>query len=148
VESLAPFVAVFGFFAAILAKATGRTKGEAGDSELNLPAYARRVADRGSVSSVRELASSPWYHHFFQQTDASKYTQIVERRVLETIEVFLHEHNVDLADHTVFQSTILGDVITHHGNGHISSRNSGVQTQGDRSSIKGVHHKAAKAEKP
>jgi hypothetical protein len=147
-DALAPVVAVLGFIGSALSKSKGDGGAETGDRELNLPAYARRVADRGSVSSVREMASSARYHHFFQQTDASKYIQIVERRVLECIEVFLREHNVDLADHTVFQSTILGDVITHHGSGHISSRNSGVQTQGDRSSIKVQKTERAKSEKP
>lgn len=105
------------------------------DGELNLAAYTLPVVGRGAVSSLRELAASPGYHHFFQQRDAGKYMKIVERCLLEAVEAFLRDHNIDLADHAVFQNTILGDVITHHGSGHISSRNSGTQTQGDSSPL-------------
>jgi len=103
--------------------------------ELNLSAYALPVFGRGAAVSIRELAASPVYHHFFQKSDADKYMKIVERCLLEAVETFLRDHNVDLADHAVFQNTILGDVIAHHGTGHISSRNSGTQTQGDGSPI-------------
>ena len=104
-------------------------------SELNLSAYTLPIAGRGAVSSLRELAASPQYHHFFQKRDAGKYMKVVERCLLQAIEDFLRDHNVDLADHTVFQNTVLGDVIAHHGTGHISSRNSGTQAQGDASPI-------------
>ncbi|NUR29625.1 MAG: hypothetical protein HOV83_27885, partial [Catenulispora sp.] len=103
--------------------------------DLNLSAYTLPVLGHGQEFSLRELAASPVYHSFFQKRDAEKYMKVVERCLLEAIEAFLRDHNVDLADHAVFQNTILGDVIAHHGTGHISSRNSGTQTQGDSSPV-------------
>jgi hypothetical protein len=134
-EAFAPVAALLQAVARGLERRKSGGAGEAAYSELNLSAYTVPVAGRGAVVSLRELAASPVYHHFFQKRDAGKYTKIVERCLLEAVESFLRDHNVDLADHAVFQNTILGDVIAHHGSGHISSRNSGTQTQGDQSPV-------------
>ncbi|MGH6657930.1 MAG: hypothetical protein ACRDVE_22300 [Actinocrinis sp.] len=75
-------------------------------SEFQFGRYARSVVDRGARASVRELAASG-YHHFFQESDADKYTRIVERRLLRIIEDFLVEHDVDLADHRALQTNVL-----------------------------------------
>ncbi|GGN15482.1 hypothetical protein [Streptomyces fuscichromogenes] len=76
-------------------------------SEFRLGRYVNRWRNCGALASVRELATSETYHHFFQQSDAVKYMQIVERRLLENIRAFLDEHDVDLVEHDRAQNNIL-----------------------------------------
>ncbi|MEV5953830.1 hypothetical protein AB0M11_08665 [Streptomyces sp. NPDC051987] len=76
-------------------------------SEFRLGRYVNRWLNCGALASVRELATSETYHHFFQQSDAVKYMQIVERRLLQSIRAFLDEHDVDLVEHDRAQTNIL-----------------------------------------
>jgi hypothetical protein len=76
-------------------------------SELRLARYAMGTVNTGAVTSIREMASDEDYHHFFQQADRIKYTQVVERTLLQIIRNFLKEHNVDLGDHDFVQNNIL-----------------------------------------
>ncbi|MEU6852784.1 hypothetical protein ABZ901_23010 [Actinacidiphila alni] len=76
-------------------------------SEFRLGRYVTKSVNCGALMSVREMATNDHYHHFFQKSDALKYKQIVERRLLEIIRTFLSEHNVDLADHDRAQNNIL-----------------------------------------
>ncbi|WKE69128.1 hypothetical protein [Streptomyces sp. WP-1] len=76
-------------------------------SEFRLGRYASPWLNCGALASVRELATSETYHHFFQQVDATKYMEIVERRLLQNIRAFLDEHDIDLADHDRAQTNIL-----------------------------------------
>ncbi len=88
--------------------------------------------------SIREMAASSRYHHFFQEADAEKYTKIVERRLLQTIRTFLKEHDVDLHDYDARQTNILnryGDITNNGGN--LSVANKGVQSVGHESSAQG-----------
>ncbi|HEV2638891.1 MAG TPA: hypothetical protein VGX23_27345 [Actinocrinis sp.] len=100
-------------------------------SDLGMAGYALRELDRGAVTSVRELATASGFHHFFQRSDTVKYRQIVERRLLQIIETFLAEHNVDLRDHHANQTTILnqayGDVHSYGANAVVSQGNRGRQ---------------------
>ncbi|WP_308013187.1 hypothetical protein [Streptomyces beigongshangae] len=77
------------------------------NSEFRLGRYTNETADCGALTSVREMATSDTFHHFFQKSDARKYMQIVERRLLHNIRLFLREHHVDLADHDRAQTNIL-----------------------------------------
>ncbi|NNH75429.1 hypothetical protein HLB23_37225 [Nocardia uniformis] len=63
--------------------------------------------DHGALISVREAASdlrknkdivSLGYHRYFQMLDEQMYTKIVEKRIAETLEQFLTEHNIDPAE--------------------------------------------------
>lgn len=76
-------------------------------SQFRLGRYARKILDRGALLSIREMAMSEDYHHFFQESDADKYWQIVERRILRIVEDFLDDHNVDPTDHRRAQTNIL-----------------------------------------
>jgi hypothetical protein len=76
-------------------------------SEFRLGRYAVDLVDTGAITSLRELAAYPYYHHFFQEADTDKYVRIVERRLLATMRDFLEEHNVDLGDHDARQTNIL-----------------------------------------
>ncbi|MFI6033127.1 hypothetical protein ACIBBD_02880 [Streptomyces sp. NPDC051315] len=106
-------------------------------SEFRLGRYAEAVVNRGALISIREMATSSGFHHFFQETDTIKYTQIVERQLLHVIRDFLHEHNVDLAEHEARQTNILNQDFGHdntfgsHSNfgpGKQDNSNSGTQT--------------------
>jgi hypothetical protein len=96
----------------------------ADESEFRLGRYAVELVDRGALTSVRELAASKGYHHFFQQTDTGKYIKIVERRLLQIIGDFLALHHVDLGEHTARGATILDAstnnyenfTVNNHGN--------------------------------
>ncbi|MFE0510801.1 hypothetical protein [Streptomyces sp. NPDC058964] len=80
---------------------------EVDTSEFRLGRYVTDSVDCGALMSVREMATSETYHHFFQKSDAVKYMRIVERRLLQNIRTFLREHDVDLADHDRAQTNIL-----------------------------------------
>jgi hypothetical protein len=87
----------------------------ADESEFRLGRYTVEVVDRGAQTSVREIAASDEFRHFFQQTDSGKYIKIIERRLLQIIREFLAEHHVDLGEHDARGTTIL-DASTHtHG---------------------------------
>lgn len=77
------------------------------NSEFRLGRYVTKSVNCGALTSVREMATNEFYHQFFQKSDALKYTQIVERRLLEIIRTFLHDHQVDLTDHDRAQNNIL-----------------------------------------
>lgn len=120
----------------------GKWRSRAGEG---LARYAEETIDRGARMSIRELAASTQYHHFFQQVDADKYKKIVERRLLETIRTFLQDHNVDLEDLDARQTNILNryENVTNNG-GNLSLGNQGVQSVGDSSSASGRNGSEAK----
>ncbi|MEG3627278.1 hypothetical protein [Streptomyces poriticola] len=76
-------------------------------SEFRLGRYVNPWLDCGARASVREMATSETHHHFFQHCDATKYTEIIERRLLQNIRMFLADHDVDLAEHDRAQTNIL-----------------------------------------
>lgn len=117
-----------------------RAKAEpvADNSEFRLGRYVTTAMNCGARASVREMATHRAFHHFFQESDAVKYTQVVERLLLQVISQFLADHHVDLADHAAQQTNILqqhfGDN-SNFGAGNLSVGNSGMQTLGKNSSI-------------
>lgn len=52
-------------------------------------------ADIGARISVRQLAALPHPRTYIQQLDVAKYTQILERLVLETVLDYLDKHKID-----------------------------------------------------
>jgi len=111
------------------------------NSEFQLGRYVTKAVDCGALTSVREMATSASFHHFFQRTDAVKYMQIVERRTLQNIRAFLAEKKIDLAEHDRAQTKILmgdnGQVVTGehaHGFGyHYNASSDGSSgSAGDR----------------
>ncbi|MGI8335874.1 hypothetical protein ACRYCC_38510 [Actinomadura scrupuli] len=77
------------------------------------------IKDFGARQSIRELATSTKFHHFFQSVDATKYAKIVERRLLEIILDFLEEKNVDTGEYRARQAAILNYGIIQTGSGKI-----------------------------
>ncbi|GGY69665.1 membrane protein [Streptomyces olivaceoviridis] len=109
-------------------------------SEFGLGRYADALLNRGAVTSVREMATSPHFHVFFQETDTIKYTQIVERQFLHVVRDFLYEHNVDLTEHEARQTNILNNY--GHNNSFVhgdnNTTNSGTQNFGGPSGGQGA----------
>ncbi|MEU3828398.1 hypothetical protein AB0F36_24240 [Streptomyces sp. NPDC029080] len=109
-------------------------------SEFGLGRYADALLNRGAVTSVREMATSTRFHVFFQETDTIKYTQIVERQLLNVLRDFLYEHNVDLAEHEARQTNILNNYGHNNSfvNGDNNTTNSGTQNFGGPGGGKGA----------
>ncbi|MCE0447114.1 hypothetical protein LT493_30035 [Streptomyces tricolor] len=112
----------------------------ADSSESGLGRYADAMLNRGAVTSVREMATSATFHHFFQETDTIKYTQIVERQLLQIVRDFLYEHNVDLTEHEARQTNILNNYGHNNSfvNGNNNTTNSGTQNFGGSEGAKGA----------
>ncbi|MFI2202138.1 hypothetical protein ACH47Z_15470 [Streptomyces sp. NPDC020192] len=104
-------------------------------SEFRLGRYADTVRNRGAFTSIRELATSDDFHVFFQETDTIKYTQIVERQLLQVIRDFLLEHNVDLAEHEARQTNILN---SYGDNNNFVNNNSGTVNSGTQNFHRGA----------
>jgi hypothetical protein len=109
------------------------------NSDFRLGRYAPALIDRGARASVRELAATAEFHHFFQEEDQAKYIKIVERQLLRLKGEFLAEHNVDLGDHNrnetkiIDNSTNFGD-FTINGGEHLSFGGRRVYHQSGRPS--------------
>ncbi|KOV63713.1 hypothetical protein [Streptomyces sp. MMG1121] len=103
-------------------------------SEFRLGRYADTVLNRGALTSIREMATSAGFHVFFQETDTIKYTQIVERQLLQVVRDFLHEHNVDVAEHEARQTNILND---YGRNNSFVNENSGTVNSGTQNIQRG-----------
>ncbi|WP_369391621.1 hypothetical protein AB5J72_31420 [Streptomyces sp. CG1] len=97
-------------------------------SEFRLGRYADTVLNRGALTSIREMATSDDFHVFFQETDTIKYTQIVERQLLQVIRDFLYEHNVDVAEHEARQTNILNSY--GNNNNFVNNNNGGNVNSG------------------
>ncbi len=78
-----------------------------GHQRVPLGRYALTVVTAARLTSVRELAPNSDFHHFFQETDAIKYIQIIERHLLQIVGDFLHDHDVDTSEYEANQTNIL-----------------------------------------
>ena len=65
--------------------------------------------DYGAATSIRELATSTSYTHYFQKLDREMYFKVVERQILESITEFLDAHDIDTSDLRERQDTILNN---------------------------------------
>jgi hypothetical protein len=80
--------------------------------------YARDYpfADVGARLSVREFGSALWPRTFIQRLDASKYTQIIERLVIETVLDYLEWKDVDTTSYRARAEAIYNSSIVVAGN--------------------------------
>lgn len=106
-------------------------------SEFGLARYSRLAIDPGAVTSIRELARTDAFPHFFQSVDKLKHTQIVERRLFQVLCEFLEEHHVDPTELRERQASILNNYgnINTKDSANVSWHNSGNLAQGAGSSI-------------
>jgi hypothetical protein len=73
-------------------------------------------ADVGARLSVREFGSALWPRTFIQRLDASKYTQIIERLVIETVLDYLELKDVDTTSYRARAEAIYNSAIVVAGN--------------------------------
>jgi hypothetical protein len=78
--------------------------------------------DYGASTSIRELAASNWYSHYFQKLDKEMYLKLVESQILDSIINFLDDHNIDTSDLRAREQTILNNGIIVTG-GSVEARN-------------------------
>ena len=72
--------------------------------------------DIGARTSVRELGAQPHPRTYIQQLDVSKYTQILERLVLETVLDFLDSEGVDTTAYRASAQAIYNSGVIVGGN--------------------------------
>jgi hypothetical protein len=63
--------------------------------------------DYGANTSLRSKVSTPFYNHYFQKLDQEVYLKILEKQIIEGINTFLDEHNIDTSDIREQQRVIL-----------------------------------------
>lgn len=78
--------------------------------------------DYGAATSIRELASSTKYRHYFQKLDREMFVKIVERQILDSITNFLDEHDIDTSDLQSRQEAILNNGVIVTG-GSVETQN-------------------------
>ncbi|MDA3642423.1 hypothetical protein LZ318_20985 [Saccharopolyspora indica] len=80
-----------------------------------------RTFNYGAAMSLREAAADNRYHRYFQQLDKEMYAKLAERRVMDTLEQFLADHNVDTSDLSERQTTILNNGVYVTGQGKLNA---------------------------
>lgn len=80
-------------------------------------------ADIGARLSVRELGAQPHPRTYIQQLDVSKYTQILERLVLETVLDFLGSEGIDTTAYRASAQAIYNSGVIVGGNATNSTLN-------------------------
>lgn len=78
--------------------------------------------DYGAVTSIRELASSNEYRHYFQKLDREMFLKILERQILDSITNFLDVHNIDTSDLRAREDVILNNGVIVTG-GSVAAQN-------------------------
>jgi hypothetical protein len=80
------------------------------------------VFDYGASTSIRELAASSLYSHYFQKLDKEMYLKLIEHQILDSITDFLDAHNIDTSDLRSRQNTILNNGVIVTG-GSVDAQN-------------------------
>jgi hypothetical protein len=78
--------------------------------------------DYGASTSVRELAASNLYSHYFQMLDKEMYLKLIERQILDSIINFLDARNIDTSDLKARQDTIFNNGVIVTG-GSVEAKN-------------------------
>ncbi len=90
--------------------------------------------DYGTSTSLREIASSPYYLLYFQRLDKEMYVKIIERQLLDTIVHFLDARNIDTTDLKARESTILNNGVIVAG-GTFTAGNLAVGEKANATSV-------------
>ncbi len=86
----------------------------------------------GAKTSIRQLAASDRYDHYFQKQDVQMYQKLVERQILDSMIEFLDAHHIDTTDMKDREKTILNEGLIMAG-GSIAAKNIAI---GKRSTVK------------
>jgi hypothetical protein len=86
--------------------------------------------DFGTQISVRQMATAPWFGSYIEELDVEKYSKIISRLLLETVQDFLASKGVDIsAFENSANSVINGDFI------NISENSGTIRDVGSRQNV-------------
>lgn len=80
-----------------------------------------RSFNYGAATSLREKAADGRFHRHFQNLDKEMYAKVAERKVVEALEEFLDDHNIDTSDLRERQTTILNNGVYVSGQGSVNA---------------------------
>ncbi len=80
----------------------------------------RRGYDYGARVSVREMGSAPLFEHSLHNHDVTKYSRIIERRILADVTDFMEMHGVDTSELRARAFNILNNGALNLGTGNFS----------------------------
>lgn len=77
--------------------------------------------DYGAPISPRETVSDPRYQRYFQKLDHAWYTEVINRRLLQSLNGFLESKGIDTAELSQRQTTILNNGVYVAGGGSVTA---------------------------
>jgi hypothetical protein len=101
------------------------------------------AGDCGARTSIRQLGTGDREHNYFQYRDSVKYTEILERQILQTITVYLREAGIDTAELGERVTAIVNYGVINYGRfsagavGTGAAANIGAMGDGSRGSASG-----------
>ncbi|RKT89209.1 hypothetical protein SAMN05421805_101765 [Saccharopolyspora antimicrobica] len=101
-----------------------------------------RTFNYGATMSLREAAADNRYHRYFQQLDKEMYAKLAERRVMDALEQFLADHNVDTSDLNERQTTILNNGVYVTGQGKLNAMSVAAGTNAIARTVQAVRNAA------
>lgn len=100
--------------------------------------------DCGARTSIRQLGTGDREHNYFQYRDSVKYTEILERQILQTITVHLREAGIDTAELGERVTAIVNHGVINYGRASIGAVGAGAVANvgsfgdGSRGNVKGA----------
>jgi hypothetical protein len=95
--------------------------------------------DRGARASVRELGASGSYATFFQNSDAEKYTKLIERKFTGFVLDFLQKRHVDVTEYRARNDVVLNNGIIQNVAGDLYNSGANVAGRGNHVSVRDSH---------
>jgi hypothetical protein len=95
--------------------------------------------DRGARASVRELGASGSYATFFQNSDAEKYTKLIERKFTGFVLDFLQKRHVDVTEYRARNDVVLNNGIIQNVTGDLHNSGAIVAGRGNSVSVRDSH---------
>lgn len=93
----------------------------------------------GAITSVRELATSSNYTHYFQKLDREMYLKVIERQIIDSLCEFLDSKNIDTSELTERRATIFNSgVLVSGGSFQATNVSSGTNTKAIINGVSGL----------
>lgn len=100
--------------------------------------------DCGARTSIRDLGTGDHEHNYFQYRDSVKYTEILERQILQTITIHLQEAGIDTAELGERVTAIVNYGVINYGRASVGAVGTGAVANvgsiggGSRGTVKGA----------
>ncbi|MBW4477896.1 MAG: hypothetical protein KME54_13750 [Tolypothrix brevis GSE-NOS-MK-07-07A] len=93
----------------------------------------------GAITSVRELATSSNYTHYFQKLDREMYLKVIERQIIDSLSEFLDSKNIDTSELTERRTAIFNSgVLVSGGSFQATNVSSGTNTKAIINGVSGL----------